>query len=317
MPRIIKNPGVFAADAQTTIPPTPVVGVAYRNAATGLAAIRAGWPFKTIVDSSDFAQILHELTSLTDLIDKTGILEYKDDIDYDLVPAFAVGSDGELYKSTAINGPATTVVDPVGDLTGVWVGLISNAQEAVSGVGTFANATNSIELVGFGAIEGLEVGDVYAVTGTASNNTEFTVEAITDDDNVIVNQAHAGGTTTKSLVDETVSCTVTLLSKWYNAPKGLGQGWVDVKTSRALNVEYTNSTGRTIEAIVTATGTFNGSILMDVGGVILARTKGGDYTEPTVSTAGYNDSTVTVPGGATYEGTTTGTVSIDYWSELR
>tara|TARA_R110002126_G_scaffold10384_3_gene47294 strand:- start:1235 stop:2245 length:1011 start_codon:yes stop_codon:yes gene_type:complete len=158
MPRTTKNPGVFAADAQTTIPPTPVVGVAYRNAATGLAAIRAGWPFKTIVDSSDFAQILHELTSFTDLIDKTGILEYKDDIDYDIVPAFAVGSDGELYKSTAINGPASTVIDPVGDLTGVWETIQSSFNLGTASSKDVGTANGKVPLYNASGVDGLGYG---------------------------------------------------------------------------------------------------------------------------------------------------------------
>ena len=313
MPRTIKNPGVFAADAQTTIPPTPVVGIAYRNAATGLAAIRAGWPFKTIVDSSDFAQILHELTSLTDLIDKTGILEYKGDIDYDLVPAFAVGSDGELYKSTAINGPATTVIDPVGDLTGVWADPFAVAGPvAVSGTATFTNSTNNIALVGFGAIAGIEVGDVYTITGTVSNNGDYTVDVITDDDNVIVNQAHAGATTSKSLVDETSSATVVLLARAAFAPIGLGQGYADVKSDIISGVTYTNTLGRAMSVIVTFIGSDVSSAAIEVAGDIIANVKsaaGGDAAER-------NAATFTVPKSQTYE-VDAGGLTIDKLYELR
>jgi hypothetical protein len=113
----------------------------------------------------------------------------------------------------------------------------------VTGTATFTNSTNNLALTGIGSI-GLEIGDVVEVTGTASNNKLFTVEVITDSGNVIVNQAHAGGTTSKSLVDETVSATVTLVTKWFNAPLGLGQGWT--VPSISSNVVYTNSTGRTI-----------------------------------------------------------------------
>jgi hypothetical protein len=119
MARTTKNPGVFASDAETTIPTTPIVGESYRD--TTLASISDGWPFKAIVDSAEFNQFMHQLTSFTQLIDKTGVLKYHPDIDYDDVPAYAVGSDGELYKSTAVNGPATTVRNPVGDSSGTWV----------------------------------------------------------------------------------------------------------------------------------------------------------------------------------------------------
>ena len=89
------------------------------------------------------------------------------------------------------------------------------------------------------------------VTGTANNDKLFTVEVITDSGNVIVNQAHAGGTTSKSLVDETVSATVKLVAKWFNAPIGLGQGWV--APSRSSGVTYTNNTLRAMSVNVEAT----------------------------------------------------------------
>ena len=81
----------------------------------------------------------------------------------------------------------------------------------------------------------------------------FTVEVITDSGNVIVNQAHAGGTTIKSLVDETVSATVTLVAKWYNAAAGLGQGWLrfSIPSERSTGVVYTNSTNREIAIAIT------------------------------------------------------------------
>ncbi len=69
MARTDKHPGVFASDAEPTIPSTPIVGESYRN--TGLsAAIADGWPFKAIVDSADFNEFMHRLTTFTGLIDK-------------------------------------------------------------------------------------------------------------------------------------------------------------------------------------------------------------------------------------------------------
>jgi len=119
------------------------------------------------------------------------------------------------------------------------------SETAITGTATFTNASNNIALPGIGSI-GLEIGDVVQVTGTASNNKLFTVEVLTDSGNVIVNQAHAGGTTTKSLVNETIITTVTLLTKWFNAAAGLGQGYANVTAQRSLNVTYTNSTQRSI-----------------------------------------------------------------------
>jgi len=137
-----------------------------------------------------------------------------------------------LYTETEVDGLIATRTE-------------SPDETAITGTATFTNSTNNIALTGIGSI-GLEIGDVMQVTGTANNNKLFTVEVITDSGNVIVNQAHAGGTTIKSLVNETVAATVTLLTKWFNAPLGLGQGWVDVLGSRSSGVIYTNPTGRPI-----------------------------------------------------------------------
>jgi len=137
-----------------------------------------------------------------------------------------------------------------GDVDGLIATRTESPDEtAITGTATFTNSTNNIALTGIGSI-GLEIGDVVQVTGTASNNKLFTVEVITDSGNVIVNQAHAGGTTTKSLVDETVSATVTLLTKWFNAPIGLGQGWANVTSSRTTGVVETNNTKRSISVFL-------------------------------------------------------------------
>jgi hypothetical protein len=139
----------------------------------------------------------------------------------------------------------------------------SPSETTVTGTATFTNATNNIALTGLGSI-GLEIGDVVQVTGTASNNKLFTVEVITDSGNVIVNQAHRGGTTTKSLVDETVSATVTLVAKWFNAPIGLGQGWVNQTSSLSRGVTYTGIQGRGMETIISYDRV--GALTIDIDG---------------------------------------------------
>ena len=120
-----------------------------------------------------------------------------------------------------------------------------------SGTATFTNSTNNIALTGVGS--GVEVGDVISITGSVSNNKEFTIESITDANNIIVNAAHAGGASSKSLVNETVAVTVTLLCKWYLAPIGLGQGWVDTTASRSLGVNINNETNRILTTSLSST----------------------------------------------------------------
>ena len=159
----------------------------------------------------------------------------------------AAGTGVTLVGNMGVNNGSATfrvrrLTSSTASVTRLETGVSASA-ESVTGSATFTNSTNNIALTGFGAIAGLEAGDVYSVTGTTNNNKEFTVEVITNDNNVIVNQAHAGGTTTKSLVGETSSCTIKLLTKWYNASAVIGKGRVDLTSSRTLGVTQTNSSG--------------------------------------------------------------------------
>lgn len=104
-------------------------------------------------------------------------------------------------------------------------------------------------------------------TGTSSgadiqDDTGVSWQIATEEE-IIVNQAHAGGTSTKSLTDEasTANVTIELLTKWYNASDTLGRGWVDVTSSRALATPYPNNTNRSFMVHAWVTGTnANGTI---------------------------------------------------------
>ena len=184
----------------------------------------------------------------------------------------------------------------------------------VTGTATFTNSTNNIALTGIGSI-GLEIGDVVQVTGTASNNKLFTVEVITDNDNVVVNQAHAGGTTTKSLVDETVSATIMLVAKWFNAPLGLGQGWVAVTGSRSRGTTYTNNRNRSISisAFVFQTASDAINIQLTVDGI---KIQGNHVTKTSVDS--YASVCAPIPDGSIYLIESTLSSDSDFvWSELR
>lgn len=136
-----------------------------------------------------------------------------------------------------------------------------------TGTATFNSTTNNINLTGIGI--GVEIGDVIQISGAedTKNNSEFTVEVITDDNNVIVNQAHANKGTSKNVANRVggTGVTVELLSKWYNAPIGLGQGWVDVSSSRSIGTTYNNNTNRSVEILISGRhGTYQiGSIFTE------------------------------------------------------
>lgn len=182
---------------------------------------------------------------------------------------------------------------------------------AIEGSATFTNATNNIALTDIGLISTLEVGDVIQIGNSLSNNGEYTVEVITDDNNVIVNQAHAGGTTSKSLTNETATSgvTVKLLAKWFVAPIGLGQGWVDLNLSRTAGSPYTNATGRPMYiALAMALGTTASTIL-----TVDSETSG-SIEDPDAGSVGALYSIV--PNQGVYSINATGNI-ISRWAELR
>ena len=223
---------------------------------------------------------------------------------------------GSLYRCRTATHVSATV--PENDPTN-WRFL--SGGQTITGTTTFTNATNSIFLPGIGSI-GLEVGDVIQVTNTADNDNLFTVEVITNANNIIVNQAHAGGTTTKSLRAETADAIVRLISKWYNAPIGLGQGPVNVTASRAKTVGYTNNTNRSISSGIRLTNTPGGGgwrAVVIVAGITTASTmavSGGESLTELTSTLNFQ-----VPPGASYildiAGTGGSNANLNFWIEIR
>ena len=242
-----------------------------------------------------------------------GLLDAKadqDDVDL-LAPVDAPVFTGVPEADTAALGTSTKQIATTEFVSQALAGI------PLTGTATFTNSTNNIALTGIGSI-GLEVGDVIQVTGTASNNNLFTVEVITDSGNVIVNSAHAGGTTSKSLVNETVSATVTLLSKWVNAPVGLGEGWVSLMAGRAKDIIYTNNTGRSLSVMVSVADVTNddANITAYVDDLQLSVSEDNPYSD----SASASRATVSflVPNESTYEiNFLTDSDTLNTWVELR
>ena len=183
---------------------------------------------------------------------------------------------------------------------------------SVTGTATFTNSTNNIALTGIGSITGLADGDVIEVTGSVSNDDVYTVEGITDTGNVIVNAEHAGGTTSKSLTDETVAVTVTLVCKAKNAPLGYGQGWVAV--TRSANSDITNSTGRLIAVGASATNSRATYVVCSgyVDGLAITNFRNDDLNNYDRELFAYFN----VTDGSIYKVETIG-CDLQTWSELR
>lgn len=120
--RTVSITGIFAADANTTIPASPVSGISYRDTAMTGTVIREGWAFKTIVDSSKFNQAMFEYSSVTAQVEKYGFLPWSNLTDY-VEGSVCLGSNGILYQALQETGPSTTAYDPTQNKT-VWKQII-------------------------------------------------------------------------------------------------------------------------------------------------------------------------------------------------
>lgn len=120
--RTVSITGIFAADANTTIPANPVSGISYRDTAMTGTIVREGWPFKTIVDSSKFNQAMFEYSSVTAQFEKYGFLPWSNLTDY-VTGSVCLGSNGMLYQALQDTGPATTPYDPTTNRS-VWTQII-------------------------------------------------------------------------------------------------------------------------------------------------------------------------------------------------
>ena len=127
---------------------------------------------------------------------------------------------------------------------------------------------------------------------------------------IVVNYEHAGnrGNGSLKLANTTASATITRIAKWYNAPIGLGQAWVNLQPFRGSNVATINTTGRTISFSVAAYyfDVYINGVL--VHGIIQSPVEGAPKVQAHLE----------VPDGSSYKYVTRsgGIASLDQW-ELR
>lgn len=133
--RSFKNPGIFAEDASTTIPPAPIAGVAYRDAVTGADDTPNGWRYGTRVESQDWNQVMFLLTSMMGMVDSQGVLGWSDQVDY-AVPALVFGSNGLPYIALQASGPTTAAQDPVSAPL-YWEQFALHGRQVFTSSGTF------------------------------------------------------------------------------------------------------------------------------------------------------------------------------------
>ena len=89
---------VWAALAQTVIPPQPVSGQAYRNANVAKEVIQAGQKFNSVADSALFNQFLYLLSSYGVSFGETGILPWISLQKY-RKGGLCIGPDGSLWQA--------------------------------------------------------------------------------------------------------------------------------------------------------------------------------------------------------------------------
>lgn len=205
--------------------------------------------------------------------------------------------------NTEVVFPESGILAKTSDINTAGVEL----KTIATGTATFTATTNNINLTGIGI--GVEIGDVIQISGAedAKNNSEFTVEVITDNDNIIVNQAHANKGTTKNVGTRTsdTGVTVKLLAKWYNASDGLGQGLVEMTGSRTIGTTYSNPTNRTI-SIYARVAVVGDSYFFENGNVISIQGATGVVENITHS--------MTISRGSTYSVGNAGTLGA-FWEK--
>lgn len=169
--RSIISPPVFAKDATTVIPPTPVAGVSYRDPAAGPTSSADGWPYAERVNSAEFNQIMFQLSSLISILDTRGVLGWSSGVDYTST-SVAWGSDGALYIWLQASGPSGVgAKDPVSEPT-YWALFNKGGSLTATANGSFtvpAGVTSiSISGVAGGAGGGCCIGGSSQTAGPGS-----------------------------------------------------------------------------------------------------------------------------------------------------
>lgn len=153
--------------------------------------------------------------------------------------------------------------------------LSAYGQPSMTGSATLNGTTNNtVQLTGIAATLGLEVGDVIRIQYSGYNKLH-SVESITNNDSIVVNYEHAGNRSNGSLrlSDTTVSATITRIAKWYNAPIGLGQAWVNVTRTGGVTYNHPYAQKRGIMLIYEGGGYQDyRSFIITTNGQVIAQT---------------------------------------------
>ena len=111
---------------------------------------------------------------------------------------------------------------------------VGSANPSVTGTVTLSNTPNTVALTDIVTDLGLVIGDVINISGVGLRR----IDSIPDNNSVVVNSAHSTNQSNGPLVlpSNSMSRTITLVAKWYNAARGLGQAFVERSGQRAIGV---------------------------------------------------------------------------------
>jgi hypothetical protein len=120
---------------------------------------------------------------------------------------------------------------------------IKDLNPKITGIASFnGTVDNVIIMTNIAKSLQLEAGDVIEITGdcNAQNNKVRTVENVVNDDQIVVNYEHAenrGNGSLKLYTENNKEVVVRRIVKWYEAPLGLGQDWVETNKNLSLKVK--------------------------------------------------------------------------------
>ena len=158
---------VWAVNAETTIPASPLAGVAYRDEAVTPTVIQDGQDFDRKYISQNYNELYFRFGRALRDLDQGGIFGWSDKTDY-VLGAIVRGSDTEQYRAVAVSGPATSVQDPVPVNPSFW---LLEHQSGIPVGGYLAMSVNILPEGGFLLIDGSEASRtvfarLYAKIGT-------------------------------------------------------------------------------------------------------------------------------------------------------
>ena len=123
--------GVFAENANPTIPATPVPGTAYINENLTPAENEAGYGYLDVFASANNNKVLNVVTNFTDTIAEHGLLGWSDNQSYTL-PSIVYASDNNFYVALLPSDPiGTGAQDPI-TATTYWKQLSLSSDDEIA-----------------------------------------------------------------------------------------------------------------------------------------------------------------------------------------